>query len=286
MHNYACYTATGDVSTPLWKALRAAKEPATLKELHRASEAHPQAIRTRLRRWTNVGLVEVQEALPLRYAIAEEAAHLVEPPFPGTLAEDAWRALRKIGRPATFAELLAASGLADRALYCRLRRWYDHRFVTIEPGRPRRFALAAEAPDVPVPPIVNEHYEIKPNPPRSARERLWTAMRILKTFDVPMLIMTAEVNRRACDEFLNLLVRAGYVRMFGYKFKRCGAGRLDFVRDWSTYQLLRNTGPRHPTFSAFKGKDQPRRLTDHNTGASVELSLRVPKQHHEVNHDR
>ncbi|MEA3017331.1 MAG: hypothetical protein QOI38_2053 [Sphingomonadales bacterium] len=274
--DYAAFAATGEVSEPLWRALRTSPAPASLDELHRRSRAHPTAISNRLRRWQSCGFVQVQEAEPPRYRIAVEAAHLAEPPFPGSLAADAWRALRKLGRAATFEEILAASGAADRPLYCRLRRWVEQGFVEVLPAIPRKFSLAPAAPDVPVPPKVNEQGEVKPQR-RSAREKMWKAMRVLKTFDVPMLMMTAEVSRRSCDEFLNLLVRAGYVRLLGYKFKRVGPGRLDVVRDWSTYQLAQNTGPRHPTFSAFKSKHEPQRLTDHNTGASVELALRVPR---------
>jgi hypothetical protein len=280
MANYSLHAATGECAEPLWSALRAASVPRTVDELHGASRAHPAAIRTRLRRWSSCGFVVVEEAAPCRYALVREAAHLTEPPFTGSLAEDAWRALRKIGRPATFEEILAASGAADRPLYCRLRRWVEQGFVEQLPALPRRYSLSPAAPDQPVPPIVNEVGEVKLRP-RSQRARMWTTMRVLKTFDVPMLIMTAEVTRRAVDDYLNQLSRAGYVRFNGRRFKKSGPGRLDCVRDWGTYTLLRNTGPRHPTISAFKGKSQPQRLTDHNTGAAVELALRLaPESNH------
>jgi hypothetical protein len=281
MADYAAHSATGECSEPLWAALKAAAAPASIDELHGASRAHPQAIRTRLRRWAQCGFVTIEEGLPPRYQIAADAAHLVEPPYPGEIAGAAWSALRRIGRPATFDELLAATGAADRALYCRLWRWAEQGFLRVLPAEPRRFSLTQSAPDAPVPPKVNDRGQVLP-PRRSARSRIWKVMRVLKTFDVPTLMIAAEVKRRACDDFLNLLVRAGYVRMNGYNFKRLGSGA---VRDWSTYTLLRNTGPRHPTISAYRGKAEPQRLTDHNTGASVELAFHVPRQRRGGNHD-
>ena len=280
---YSCYDATGDVSQPLWKALRAAVEPQSLEELHRASRAHPAAIRARLNRWRRSGLVEASEPLPPRYEIAPRAADLETAPYPGCegprrgtpLADDVWRALRRLGRPATFQEIQAASGAADRPLYCRLWRWVGQGFVRKHKAEPRRFALAASAPDVAVPPIVNEAFEIKAPAVPSSRERMWKAMRVLKSFDIPMLMITAEVTRRACDDFLNHLHRAGYVAC-RHRFRPNG-GNGGVARDWSTYVLIRNTGPRHPTFTGFT-PEKPQILIDRNTGDRVELAPRVPRQ--------
>jgi hypothetical protein len=110
------------VSGPLWKALRDASGPATVNELHRASRARPNAIQQRLRRWSRVGFVEVLPAEPPTYAISAKAAHLAEAPTSGSLSADAWAAMRRLGRAATFEEIVAASGASDRPLYCRLRR--------------------------------------------------------------------------------------------------------------------------------------------------------------------
>jgi hypothetical protein len=280
-HIYSNHAATGECAGSLWTALRAAGEPRTVAELHGSSRAHPTAIRNRLARWQRCGFVTVEEPQPPRYRIHPEAVHLVEPPAPGSLADIVWAALRRIGRPATVAELVAATGASDRAVYCRINRWWDQCFVQRVPGVPRRYALAPNAPEGTAPPPVSGAGLVVAPRPRGARARMWTAIRVMRTFDVPALIMTAEVTRRACDEFLNLLVRAGYVRCT-HNFKD-RSGQLP-TRDWSTYQLLRNTGPKHPTFSKFKGKTAARFLTDHNNGTSVELASRVPPRARGGNH--
>ena len=72
---------------------------------------------------------------------------------------------------------------------------------------------------------------------------------LLKRFDLPMLMISAEANRRQCEDFVHLLQRTGYVRRLDAPTKRIGAGNLDVARDWSTYVLARNTGPKCPTIT-------------------------------------
>ena len=280
---YSCYDATGDVSRPLWSALRAAAEPQSLDQLQRASNAHPAAIRARLDRWRRCGFVETSAPLPPLYEIHPRCAELDDPPVssspmrfqPTSLAVHAWRAMRRLGRPATLAEIQALCGAGDRPLYCRLWRWVGDGFVRKHPAGPRRYALAASAPDVAVPPPVNDRFEVKPAPVPNSRARIWRAMRVLKSFDVPMLMITAEVSRRACDDFLNLLHRAGYVTC-RHRFKPVTNDGPGVARDWSTYTLVQNTGPKHPTFSRYAPEGQE--LRDPNNGARVQLAPRVPSQ--------
>ena len=134
---------------------------------------------------------------------------------------------------------------------------------------------------------------------RTARERIWATMRVLKKFDVPMLMMTAEANRRSCEDFINLLARAGYVRTLSHPVARraappaaeAGQGRglsaasranLYVARDWSTYQLVRSTGPRCPTIT--NPPEGERELIDPNTGASVPIGPGLRSRAREVNH--
>ncbi|HEX8224488.1 MAG TPA: hypothetical protein VF605_11790 [Allosphingosinicella sp.] len=294
--NYAKFSPTGEVALPLWRALRRAKAPATVGELHKASNAHPAAIQVRLQRWRAAGFVDVLPPEPHRYEIAPAFASQIEAPSFGTLSSDAWTALRRLGRPATLEEIIAASGVADRPLYCRLLRWRRRGAIVKHEQLPRRYALSPAAPDVAEPPQVAPTGEVREQRP-SARERMWRAMRILKRFDVPVLMMTAEAKRRSCEDFINLLSRGGYLRRLDTPAKRgptlrvgtdergrglsaASQANLNFTRTWSTYQLVRNTGPKAPTITNPRGGE--RQLLDGNTGEAV--TLKPLRRAREVNH--
>jgi len=255
----------GPVSVPLWRALRRAHGPVTVTEL-------------RLGRWERVGFVLALPGDKERYAFSDASAGLPDAPSRGTLSRSAWAALRRIGRPATFSEILQATGATDRGLYCRLWRWVEQGHLVKIAAEPIRFALTEEAPDVGEPPRVSKDLEVRPR--RTARDRIWSAMRVLKRFDVPMLMMTAEASRRSCEDFISLLSRADYVRIDGYRSVRTGAANLAAVRDWSSYTLLRSTGPKAPTVTNPAGGE--RRLIDRNTGASFPVGIGV-RQAREVN---
>jgi hypothetical protein len=274
-------TPASAVSAPLWRALRSAAAPATVRELHTASCAHPNAIQHRLKRWTASGFVDVLPPEPPRYEISAKGRDLDAAPTTGSLSADAWQALRRLDRPVTHEELVAASGCADRPLYCRLRRWCRSGWIRKIEAQPKRFALSADAPDIAEPPKVSIGGEVRERR-RSARERLWAAMRVLKRFDLPMLMMTAEAKRRSCEDFINLLSRAGYVRRVDMPVARAGAGNLDVARTWSTYVLVRNTGPKAPTITNPRGG--PRQLVDGNNGASVPVGRGVRQLAREVRH--
>lgn len=276
-------TPSREVAAPLWRALRRATGPATIRELHATSRAHPNAIQHRLKRWSGVGFVEILPPEPVRYEISEKGIGLEEAPTIGSLSADAWAAMRRIGRAVTLEELIAASGCADRPLYCRLRRWSRSGWVRRIDAQPQRFALSADAPDIAEPPKVSIDGGVREKR-RSARERLWSAMRVLKRFDLPMLMMTAEAKRRSCEDFINLLLRAGYVRRLDAPMVKTGPGNLGFARTWSNYQLVRNTGPKAPMITNPRGG--PRQLVDANNGKSVELVRHLRASICEVNHGR
>lgn len=268
-------TQIGDVSGPLWAELRQSAEPRSLDELVEAIRARPGALgagtgscRHRLGRWRKSGFVEAVPGEPTLWSLNPSHAHRETSPYPGPLADDVWRALRQLGRPAPFAEILAITGGADRSVYCRLIRFHAQGVVDRTAQQPTRFRLAEDAPDLPRPPSVSLEGHVSTKRP-NARARMWATMRILKAFDIPALMMSAEVTRRACDEFLNLLARAGYVAITRHR-----------ANEWASYRLLRNTGPKHPTFNR-PSRDVAAydRLFDHNTGAVVELlaRLKAPK---------
>lgn len=89
------------VARPLWAAMRAARQPLTIRELHLASGAHPNAIQLRLRRWERAGYVLRQAGMPNRFSLGKAAP--VTPPTVNDKGEKGvmancrdrlWRAMR------------------------------------------------------------------------------------------------------------------------------------------------------------------------------------------------
>jgi hypothetical protein len=273
-------TAANPLLAPaLWSALRDAEGPATIVELQRTTPGRHHHISARLKLWARAGLVEALPAEPVRYAIAAGKDALI-PPTQGELSLDVWAALRRLGRPAALAELTAATGAADRALYCRIFRWIQLGHVVRVMPVAHRFALKPDARGIAEPPSIARS---RPRRMPTARARIWTAMRVLKTFDVPMLMMTAEATRRQCEDYISALGRAGYVRVQRHHVARAKPGAHGFARDFTAYQLVRSTGPNCPTITCPADGGQ-KRLVDRNSGQAVPLvSRRSPR---EVNHDR
>jgi hypothetical protein len=264
-------TAANPLLVPsLWAALRAAEGPASIAELQRTTPGRHHHIKARLRLWADAGLVHPLPPLAVRFAIAPAHAKLEAAPSAGGLSGIAWQALRRMGRPATLQELVQASGQSDRALYCRIFRWIRTGHVVRIDPEPERFVLTPEALEVEEPPRIHRS---KPRKKTTARSRIWSAMRILKHFDVPMLVMTAEVNRRACEDFISALVRAGYVRVIAHRVVRRKPGNHGFARYYSSYQLVRSSGPKCPVICC--PKDAPKFLLDRNSGKRFDLPRRT-----------
>jgi hypothetical protein len=71
----------------------------------------------------------------------------------------------------------------------------------------------------------------------STRQRLWTAMRVLKRFDVPLLMLTGSASARSVRDFLRALQRADAVRL---------ASAADRGGDCPSYVLIGRPGPVPP----------------------------------------
>ncbi len=102
--------------------------------------------------------------------------------------------------------------------------------------------------------------------PSCAYQRIWTAIRVMRTFDVPALLMAAETGKRHATNYFNQLERAGYLK------------RIDTPDEFHRrYRLLRDTGPRHPVMTRTKQDGFPAmRITDANTGEQTSFEL-TPK---------
>jgi hypothetical protein len=95
-------------------------------------------------------------------------------------------------------------------------------------------------------------------PTKQSRQKVWQAMRIMRSFTAADLCATCEVeNRKSVLTFLNQLLRAEYVaRTEGNR------GRHEHTR----WRLVKNTGPHRPSV-INKGKT----LWDQNTNEEIEL---------------
>lgn len=120
--SYAALVETGgDVAQPLWRALRAAPGPLTVRELHLASRAHPNAIQLRLKRWERAGLIHAIASNPRRFVMPEGAPKT--PPTvnrlgvagpPSTANDRLWRAIRAMGK-FSLPELTISAGASRRS---------------------------------------------------------------------------------------------------------------------------------------------------------------------------
>ncbi|MCP4026589.1 MAG: hypothetical protein GY736_09815 [Sphingomonas sp.] len=181
--------------------------------------------------------------------------------------EPLWRALSAAAAPATVHELHLATAAHPNAIQHRLSRWVSAGLVTRTEGSPRRFAMTDTTERTPRPPRVDLTGRIAVRR-RTAREALWSAMRVLSrhgSFDVPTLQMTAGVSRRSTEEMLNVLHRSGHVRQLARGNSQTGS--------WSTYRLVRNTGPKAPVVRQQVADGVRRRLVvDGNTGIATDIS--------------
>lgn len=78
---------------------------------------------------------------------------------------------------------------------------------------------------------------------RIARQRAWNAMRVLKSFTVQDIQVSAEINERNAYAYLNALHLAGYLRR--ERPKQNGSGTL--------WRLVQMTGPFAPTVRRAQG---------------------------------
>ncbi|MET3436345.1 hypothetical protein [Sphingomonas sp. 1185] len=181
------------------------------------------------------------------------------PRVKAVVSQPLWAALRSATAPQSIADLLASCPGTYDTVHTALKRWQDRGAVVRHTGKPLRFRLVDGADSLP--PDGRSETAKTNMRERSARQRIWAAMRVLKTFDAPTLRMTANATERAVATYLNQLQRARYVQMTERGFRQ--TGRV------SVYRLARNTGPKCPTISRTDGKTF---LIDNNNGRRVDTS--------------
>jgi len=71
------------------------------------------------------------------------------------------------------------------------------------------------------------------------RARAWQSMRILRRFNQPDIVATAEISANNCAKYIRALTGAGYLRVIKPRHNgKSGGGAV--------YQLVKNTGPAAP----------------------------------------
>ncbi|UIJ46919.1 hypothetical protein LZK98_08245 [Sphingomonas cannabina] len=174
-----------------------------------------------------------------------------------------WNALLGADAPLSAPDFAALTGADLCAIHKPLRAWAGAGIILKIDGRPQRYLMAAQTERSLTPPTVHHDGRIAIRP-RSSREKIWSAIRVLKTFDVPQLMLVCGVKRGQVLEFLSALDQAGYVRRHP-----CQAGESP------RYTLLHRSGPRPPSITrSLSGGRWTRTLVDPNTGARVPLAGR------------
>lgn len=172
-----------------------------------------------------------------------------------------WDALRMARSPASVADLHVATSAHPNSIQLRLKRWERAGLVQVTSSQPRRFIMIDKSP---TPPKVSNAGKVART--TTMRQRLWIAMRVLKRFDLPTIMMTAGASRRSAEDYINVLCRAGYVH-------RTYRGNA-MTGEWSVYLLVKRSGPRAPAVSHRKGDggELIRELVDHNDGSRHDVS--------------
>lgn len=81
----------------------------------------------------------------------------------------------------------------------------------------------------------------------SPRERLWRAIRALKTFDLNTLLDRSKVNKATARTYLECLTAAGQVKLAGTRpATRMRSNSLAKPQDAKLYTLVRDTGAEAP----------------------------------------
>lgn len=147
-----------------------------------------------------------------------------------------WTDLRFALEPISLSDIVIANDGAPRPPLADtielLDRWRGAGLIE-RFEKPESYIMHAKARTFRDPPAVGETAR-KPKS-RSTRQRIWSAIRVMKKFDLVEICITASVERRAASRVLNQLTRAGFL----VRTDRAGD-------DQPRWRLTRPSGPTHP----------------------------------------
>lgn len=189
-----------------------------------------------------------------------------------------WAALVKADRPVTVGELSDQVGVNFQVADFRMNLWVDAGLIERIGRRPFQYQFTPETEKSPLPPIIDKAGRARARRPTSY-QKIWHAIRVLKTFDIPMLRMVSGTGEHTTRGYIGMLQRVGYVRMecFGSPIRQIP----------SRYTLVRNTGrtPPRPTIRLIDGREM-RELVDENTGERHDVSTGTPSKRRQYNTEK
>lgn len=183
-----------------------------------------------------------------------------------------WNALRHRNDPVSAGEMARATGAQNRSVQRRLSRWAKAGLLEaikppIEAGQnaPIHYVMPEETRRLIEPPALLEQGKFGTY--RNGRIAMWRAMRVLKSFDLVQLTITAEVSMGSAKVFVSALLRAEILRRVVRGHAATGQR--------SIYALNGTFGPSAPVISVDR-KDRATTVLDPNTGITREISARSP----------
>lgn len=100
----------------------------------------------------------------------------------------------------------------------------------------------------------------------SQRQRIWSAIRVLKTFDIATLTMASQTSYGTATMYVSCLTRAGYLRHTTRAVPSRGIQ--------AAYRLVRPSGRQSPVVDSRRDAEGFGRVTDPNTGKTYRIAVR------------
>jgi hypothetical protein len=155
-------------------------------------------------------------------------------------------------------DAFATRGDAFRRFDQLLGQWVARGLITVI-GHPARYNLVREYQHLRSPPPPPAPRPL-PFPKRTQQQRLWQAMKVLRNFDLPTLMMAASASQRASLDMVRILEGGGWLRAT--------------ANGWTT-AAARKWGPIVPAMRREQtSRGAVMRVTDHVTGAIVDVPTR------------
>ena len=170
-----------------------------------------------------------------------------------------WRVLRHCHTPRDIGELFVAADIEPELFHSLIGLWSTRGLIT-QPA-PMRFLMTDDARKRKRPPPATTNGRKLSVPKFSGRQRMWSAIRVLKFFDMPQLVMTAGVTTRSAGDYVRQLTATGYLDPVPTAMR-------------TKFRLARNTGPKHPiTRARVEDRTSIIQADDRNDGKLYEYRL-------------
>lgn len=179
-------------------------------------------------------------------------------PAGAVIEQPLWSILRVSPDGMSVRELRDLTKADETAVRFRLESWRRAGLVHVDGHHyGKRYSMNRNVEHSITPPKVDAGGQAVKRLP-NGRQRLWIAMRILKSFDYPTLQMSAQVERGAAATYVTALVNAGYLRAI--------SRRKDPLR---TYVMIVRSGPKAPVLRQVRnGSGIRREIYDPNDGST------------------